>query len=111
LRFGPVQAELGPPGARAWRLAGGQDDEPIVPCRPGPTVQARLCLDDPLSSVGAVLAALEQLLARTFADPALSGRSVRQVRLRALLADGSSWERLFTFKEALSSREAARRAL
>ena len=36
---------------------------------------------------------------------------MRQVRLRALLTDGSSWERCYTFKEALASREAARRAL
>ena len=49
--------------------------------------------------------------AHTFAHPALLGRSVRQVRLRALLSDGTSWERLYTFKEALSTRDAARRAL
>ena len=30
---------------------------------------------------------------------------MRQVRLRALLSDGTSWERLYTFKEALSTRE------
>src|SRR6202011_6334422 len=45
------------------------------------------------------------------AQPALLGRSVRQVRLRALLSDGTSWERLYTFKESLSTRDAARRAL
>jgi hypothetical protein len=33
------------------------------------------------------------------------------VRLRALLSDGTSWERLYTFKEAFSSRDATRRAL
>ena len=73
-------------------------------------VEASLRFDDPLASVEAV-AALDQLLAHAFANPALGGRSVRQVRLRALLADGTSWERLFTFKEALSGRDAARRAL
>ena len=57
------------------------------------------------------MAAIDQLLAHTFSQPALLGRAVRQVRLRALLSDGTSWERLYTFKEALSTRDAARRAL
>jgi nucleotidyltransferase/DNA polymerase involved in DNA repair len=111
LPFSAVQAEFGPAGARAWRLANGRDDEPVIPSSYKPTVQASVRCDDPLASVEAVMAALEQLLARVFTDPAVRGRSVRQVRLRALLVDGASWERLFTFKEALSSREAARRAL
>ena len=74
-------------------------------------VQDGLRFDDPLGSVEAVMAAIDQLLAHTYSQPALQGRSVRQVRLRALLSDGTSWERLYTFKEALSTRDAARRAL
>jgi DNA polymerase-4/protein ImuB len=111
LPLGAVQAELGPPGARAWRLAQGRDTEPIVPHSASASVQAALRFDDPLASVDAILAALDQLLAQTFTPDTLAGRSVRQVRLRALLTDGSSWERCYTFKEALASREAARRAL
>jgi DNA polymerase-4/protein ImuB len=111
LPLGAVQAELGPPGARAWRLAHGRDTEPIVPRSSVASVQAALRFDDPLASVDAVMAALDQLLAQTFTRETLAGRSVRQVRLRALLTDGSSWERCYTFKEALASREAARRAL
>ena len=111
LPFNAVQAEFGPAGAHAWRLAHGKDTEPVV-ARPVITsVQDALRFDDPLGSVEAVMAAIDQLLAHTFAQPALLGRSVRQVRLRALLADGTSWERLYTFKEALSTRDAARRAL
>lgn len=111
LPFAAVQAQFGPAGARAWRLAHGQDDEPVVPRRLGPVVQAALRSDDPLASVEAVTTALDQLLARAFANPALAGRSARQVRLRALLADGTSWERLFTFKESLASRTTVRRVL
>jgi len=111
LPFNAVQAEFGPAGAHAWRLAHGKDTEPVV-ARPVITsVQDALRFDDPLGSVEAVMAAIDQLLAHTFAQPALLGRSVRQVRLRALLADGTSWERRYTFKEALSTRDAARRAL
>ncbi|HEV7663177.1 MAG TPA: DNA polymerase Y family protein [Chloroflexota bacterium] len=111
LPFGAVQAQFGPSGAQAWRLAHGKDSEPVV-ARPILTaVHSGLRFDDPLGSVEAVMAALDQLLAQTFSQPALLGRSVRQVRLRALLSDGTSWERLYTFKDALSTRDAARRAL
>jgi DNA polymerase-4/protein ImuB len=111
LPFSAVQAEFGSAGARAWRLAHGKDPEPVVARPITATVQDGLRFDDPLGSIDAVMAAIDQLLAHTYSQPALLGRSVRQVRLRALLSDGMSWERLYTFKEALSTRDAARRAL
>src|SRR5215472_441133 len=83
LPFNAVQSEFGPDGARAWRLAHGKDSEPVI-ARPVVTsVQDGLRFDDPLGSVDAVMAAIDQLLAHTFSQPALLGRSVRQVRLRA----------------------------
>jgi nucleotidyltransferase/DNA polymerase involved in DNA repair len=111
LPFQALQAEFGPAGARAWRLASGKDTEPVLARGVSSSVQAGLRFDDPLGSVDAVMAAIAQLLEQAFAEPALHARAVRQVRLRALLSDGTSWERLYTFKEALSTREAARRAL
>jgi nucleotidyltransferase/DNA polymerase involved in DNA repair len=111
LPFSAAQAEFGPPGAQAWRLAHGKDTEPVVARPVVASVHDGLRVDDPLGSLEAVVAAIDQLLAHTFIHPALQGRSVRQVRLRALLSDGTSWERLYTFKEALSTRDAARRAL
>ncbi len=111
LPLGAVQAQFGPPGARAWRLVNGHDDEPLVPQPYAPAVRATLRLDDPLTSVDAIQAAVRHLLAHTFGAPAFRGRSAHQVRLRALLSDGASWERLFTFKEALSSHALAERAL
>jgi nucleotidyltransferase/DNA polymerase involved in DNA repair len=111
LPFAAVQAQFGPAGARAWRLASGQDDEPVIPHRFQSIIRASLIFDDPLASVDAVTMAVDHLLSRAFRDPVLNGRSVRQTRLRALLADGTSWERLVTFKEALLSRDAARSTL
>ena len=63
-----------------------------------------------LASVESVLIAVDHLLARAFRNPALNGHSVGRSGC-ALLADGSSWERLVTFREALLSRGAARNAL
>lgn len=111
LPFAAVQAEFGPAGARSWRLAHGQDDEPVIPSRFELGVRVSLRFDNPVASTETIAVALKHLLARAFGNPDLSGRSVRQVRLRALLADGTSWERLITFKEALASQDAAYRAL
>lgn len=111
LPFGAVQAQLGPAGARAHRLATGQGDAPILPRRSVPTVRVSLRVDDPLASVDAIMIALDRLLDRAFANPLLRGRAARQGRLQALLSDGTSWEKLVTFKEPLSTRRAARRAL
>jgi nucleotidyltransferase/DNA polymerase involved in DNA repair len=110
LPFTAVQAQFGPAGACAWQLANGQDDEPVIPRRFSPMAGASILFDDPLASVDAVTMAVDHLLARAFRSPALNGHAVRQARLRALLTDGSSWERLITFKEALLSRDAARSA-
>ncbi|HUG36581.1 MAG TPA: hypothetical protein VML54_06495 [Candidatus Limnocylindrales bacterium] len=111
LPIGAVQAQLGLPGARAWRLANGRDDEPVVPRPVRQVVRAVLQFEDPLASVEAVLLAVDRLLVRVFADPALRARAVRAARLRALLSDGTSWERLFTFKEPLSDRVAVHRSV
>jgi DNA polymerase-4/protein ImuB len=111
LPFAAVQAQFGPIGARAWLLANGRDNELLVPHRFNPTIRASLGFDAPLASVEAFLAALDHLLVRAFNDLTLHGRAIRQIRLRALLADGTSWEWLNTFKDAYASRDATYRAL
>jgi hypothetical protein len=106
LPFTAVQAAFGPAGARAWRLARGQDAEPFIPQRFEAVVRTGLRLESPLASSEAIFAALKHLIARACSDANLAGRGARQTRLRALLIDGTSWERLFTFKEPLSNRDA-----
>ena len=82
---------------------------------PGSTSTRRdsisLRFDTALISIEAITVSLRHLLARIFGDLAFSGHSVRQARLAALLANGSSWEQLVTFKEPLASKEAAFRAI
>jgi DNA polymerase-4/protein ImuB len=111
LSFSAVQAQFGSMGARAWRLATGRDDEPLVPHRFNPTIRVALGFDAPLASVDAIMAALGHLVVRAFNDLTLQGRAIRKVRLRALLSDGASWEWLNTFKDPFADREAAYRAL
>jgi DNA polymerase-4/protein ImuB len=111
LPFGPVQAQFGAEGARAWRLARGVDDAPVVPHPHAPAVEAVLRLDDPLVSIDAVLGAVRRLVDRVFADGLLRGRAARGARLRALLANGTSWEQVYTFKEPQAGPDGALRAL
>ena len=111
LPFGAVQAQLGVPGARAWRLAHGRDDAPIVPHHPERSACAVLRLDDPIASTDAIAAAAARLVADAFADRALAGRAARRVCLRAVLTDGTSWERTWAFKHLLADPAAACRAL
>lgn len=111
LPFSAVQAQFGAAGARAWRLANGEPDAPIVPQRPQHTIRVSLRFDDPLSSVEAFHTAIGVLLARASADPRLGGRTVRRVRLHARLSTGASWEQTVTLKAALHGREALHRAI
>ena len=111
LPFGPVQAQFGPEGARAWKLAHGVDEAPVVPRRHAPSVEARLRFDDPLASVDAVLGAVRRLVDRAFADPALRGRAARGARLQALLSNATSWEQVYTFKESMAGPDGALRML
>jgi nucleotidyltransferase/DNA polymerase involved in DNA repair len=111
LPFSAIQAQFGPEGARAWRLAQGQDDDPIVPRRSIPRVSAALRFEEPVGSADTVLAAVRHLLGVAFADPELRARSARRAGLRALLSDGTSWERTYGFKEPLAGSDGVYRFL
>ncbi|MBV9119798.1 MAG: DNA polymerase Y family protein [Chloroflexi bacterium] len=111
LPFSAVQAQFGKAGARAWRLAQGQDNDPVQARPYAPTVRTFLRCDDALASIEAVMAAIDQLLIQAFAKPVMQGASARQVRFRALLSDGSSWEKSLTFKEPLAGSLAARQSV
>src|SRR5262249_18210431 len=55
LPFSAVQAQLGAAGARAWRLANGRDDEPVVGRAFDQPIRASLRVVDPIASVDATL--------------------------------------------------------
>lgn len=99
-----VQARFGPAGRRAWELATGRDAAGVRPPRREEAVVANLTLPAPATSRQTLLIALEQLVVRAFGRPALRGRHVRQVRLRAQLDGGGSWERVLTLREPADGR-------
>jgi len=105
LPLGAVQAQFGPEGRRLWELAHGLDWEPLRPRRREESVSERLAFSEPAVSTEALSVAGRQLLGRLFRQPALRHRAVRQMRLRAALSDGRSWERTVTFREATADRD------
>jgi DNA polymerase-4/protein ImuB len=105
LPLGAVQAQFGPEGRRLWELAHGLDREPLRPRQHEESVSERLAFSEPAASTEALLAGGRQLLSRLFHRPALRGRAVRQMRLRAALSNGRSWERTVTFREATADRD------
>jgi DNA polymerase-4/protein ImuB len=105
LPLGAVQAQFGPEGRRLWELAHGLDQEPLRPRRHEESASERLAFSEPAASTEALLAAGRQLLGRLLRRPALARRAVRQMRLRAALSGGRSWERTVTFREATADRD------
>jgi len=105
LPLGAVQAQFGPEGRRLWELAHGLDREPLRHRRHQESVSERLAFPEPTVSIEALLVAGRQLLGRLFNRPALHHHAVRQMRLRAALTSGRSWERTITFREATADRD------
>jgi DNA polymerase-4/protein ImuB len=105
LPLGALQAQFGPEGRRLWELAHGLDREPLRPRRHEESASERLTFSEPTVSTEALLVGGRQLLGRLFRRPALHRRAVRQMRLRAALGDGRSWERTVTFREATADRD------
>ena len=103
--LGAIQAQFGPDGRRLWELAHGLDWEPLRPRQHEESVSERLAFSEPAVSTEALSVAGRQLLGRLFRQPALRHRAVRQMRLRAALSDGRSWERTVTFREATADRD------
>jgi DNA polymerase-4/protein ImuB len=105
LPLGAAQAQFGSEGRRIWELAQGIDREPLHPLKREESIREHLAFYAPLISREALVAAGRQLLTRLLGQPAIRGRVVRCMTLRALLSDGRCWERAIVFREATADRE------
>lgn len=94
-----VQARFGKPGLAAWRLAAGQDDEPVTPRPHIPALVERLTLPAPAASRETLLIGVRQLVERAFSRPDMRDRAVRQAHLQVLIEDNRSWAKVMTFRE------------
>lgn len=107
LPAGAVQAQFGREGLRAWRLASGNDDAPLIPRTRAVDPEEHLDLPAPTADLGALERAAGLLLRRIFRRPEVAGRLARRLTLRITLEDGRAWERAITFHDATADVDTA----
>jgi protein ImuB len=91
---------LGFDGIGAWELARGMPDRPLRPRTPPRPVSAHIDFADPADTLPMLQSACRLLVERIAAAVRVQGRSVRTLTLSATLADGGSWARRVTLREA-----------
>ena len=111
MELGPIQAQFGPAGRRAWELANGRDLSPLVPHKAIDAVNEYVIFPAPTVTLDALLVATELLLGRAFARPALRSRYVRMATLEAKVMLGAPWIRGVAFRDAVGGKEMAARTL
>jgi DNA polymerase-4/protein ImuB len=111
MELGPIQAQFGPAGRRAWELANGRDLNPLVPHKAIDAVNEYVTFPAPTVTLDALLVATELLLGRAFARPALRSRYVRMATLEAKVMLGAPWIRGVAFRDAVGGKEMAARTL
>ena len=111
LPIGSVQAQFGSEGRRVWKLANGIDDSPLLAYKQEEAVNEYLSFSSPTTTMHAIMLAVETLLGRAFAHPALGGKSVRTVVMESQVFRKPPWTRRFAFKEPVRGKEKALFAL
>ena len=108
---GAVQAQLGTEGRKAWLLASGVDNSPLIPHRAQQVVEESLTFPSPTITWSPILTGLGTLLGRAFARPEVGGRYVRTAIIESHVYRLPPWVKKFGFKEALGSKDRALFAL
>ena len=109
--LGPIQAQFGISGRRAWELANGRDHSPLVPYKTTRTVTDHLIFPTPTVTLDALLIAIDVLLGRVFAKPLLKNRYVRMATLEAKVMLNTPWVRNVVFRNAVGNKKMASSAL
>ena len=99
LPFGAVQAQFGPVGAAAWKLAHGQDTRRLRPRQAVEQINERLAFPSPVANSAALHIGAKHLLTRALQQPALHQRAVRQIGVWAQVERGPRRERISTLRE------------
>ena len=94
-----VQAQFGRQGTRAWELARGHEDSPIVPRRAEVRVTEEVDLPAPTVLSEPLIAGTRSLLQRALARQEVRGQSLRRLDWRLSLESGEQVGRRFVFRE------------
>jgi DNA polymerase-4/protein ImuB len=94
-----MQAQFGPEGRRIWELARGIDSSPFIPRRSREAIEVDLSFPTPTMTLAAIAIAVESLLVRAFAQPAMHGRYARVCTLSGAVFRAPRWEKQMVFRE------------
>ena len=100
---------FGPAGRRAWELAQGIDDTPLVPLKHEESVVEHASLPFSSASLELLLAAVDTLLRRAYAQPRMRGRYAGGAALECVLYRAQPWQKDFRFRRAVGDWERASR--
>ena len=106
-----VAERLGPEGRDAWRLARGGRRARVRGRRPAVEFAETLAFPEAVANELTLRRALGSLLERLLARPERAGRPFRKLALAARLADGGSWRRALTLRDATAEPARLRAAL
>ncbi len=101
--IGPLQAQFGPLGAQLWRLAQGEDTQPLVLHRAVEAHTASLSFPAPVATIETMLFAAERLLRQLFARPEMHGRYARIMTVEGAVSQRPRWQRQVALKEPAST--------
>lgn len=99
LAFSAAQAQFGRDGARAWRLANGQDQSSIVPRPDEVRISVELDLPAPTALSEPLVVGTRVLLQRAMERQELRGHSLRRLDWRLGLESGEQLTRRCVFRE------------
>lgn len=95
---GPLQAQFGPRGRKIWELSRGNDKSALIPRRSTENIEESLTLPSMVTSLDAIMMAVESLLSRVFAKEALRGKGISTLAIWGRMWCSGYWERVCCFK-------------
>ena len=102
---------MGPDGIRAWRLAQGIDQEPVIPTPLPQRLSERLEFPYPVDTVPAIEAGINSLAQRLWRSASLRARCVSEATLQGELLSGGYWQFERTLRQPAGSADALARTL
>ena len=99
--------QFGPEGEWAWNLANGCDDRSLVPLKYQETVTEQTSLPFSSTSLEMLLVAVDALLRRAYARPAMRGRYAGRAALECPAFGAAPWEKTVNFQEGVARWERA----
>jgi nucleotidyltransferase/DNA polymerase involved in DNA repair len=105
LSFTSAQAQFGPDGARAWKLAHGEDSSTLLPPRKETSVTESLEMPAPAATSEPILIGLRELIQRALNRPSVRGYSLRQLNFTLGLESGEEVHRKLTFRDPTNHTE------